>query len=416
MVHGVSRSRQPRRYCAPMAGRPLGGIRVVELGVWVAGPGAGGVLAEWGADVIKVEPPDGDPMRRLFAITAGHGQPQSPPFDLDNRGKRSVVLDLRDPGDRATMQRLVATADVFLTNLRPDAVERLGLGPGQLLPDLPRLVYATVTGYGREGPDADRAGYDVGAFWARTGMALATTPEGEGPAGIRAGLGDHVTAMALVAGICAALHQRDATGVGQLVDTSLLRTGIWTVGWDFGIQLRFGKLAPTLPRTETMNPTMNPYQARDGRWFWLLGLESDRHWPGICRAVEHPEWCEQEPFASSRGRRKQAGVVIRALDEVFAGRDRDDWTRRFDAEGVWWAPVHPVADVVEDPQAHAAGAFVDVPDGGGAAAHRAVATPVTFGGVDVAVGPVPALGAHTAEVLAELALLAARPADGHGTS
>ena len=125
---------------------------------------------------------------------------------------------------------------------------------------------------------------------------------------------------------------------------------------------------------------MNPYQARDGRWFWLLGLESDRHWPGICRAVEHPEWCEQEPFASSRGRRKQAAVVIQALDEVFATQDRDEWTRRFDVEGVWWAPVHSVADVVTDPQAIAAGAFVDVPAGAGAVAHRAVATPVTFGG------------------------------------
>ncbi|MGH9274410.1 MAG: CaiB/BaiF CoA transferase family protein, partial [Acidimicrobiales bacterium] len=369
-----------------------------------------------GADVIKVEPPEGDPMRRLFSITAGHGQPQSPPFDLDNRGKRSVVLDLRDPADRDTMLRLVATADVFLTNLRPDAVDRLGLGPVQLLPELPTLVYASVTGYGRDGPDADRAGYDVGAFWARTGMALATTPEGEGPAGIRAGMGDHVTAMTLVAGICAALHQRHATGVGQLVDTSLLRTGIWTVGWDFGIQLRFDKLAPTLPRTETMNPSMNPYQARDGRWFWLLGLESDRHWPGICRAVEHPEWCEQEPFASSRGRRKQASVVIHALDAVFASQDRDEWTRRFDVEGVWWAPVHAVADVVADPQAIAAGAFVDVPVGEGAVAHRAVATPVTFGGVDGAVGAVPGLGEHTAEVLAELEDLTVRAADDLGAS
>src|SRR5688500_8654305 len=159
-----------------MARGPLTGVRVVELGVWVAGPGAGAVLAEWGADVIKVEPPEGDPMRRLFSITAGHGQPQSPPFDLDNRGKRSVVLDLRDPADRDTMLRLVATADVFLTNLRPDAVERLGLGPAQLLPGLPGLVYASVTGYGREGPDAERAGYDMGAFQARSGQALATNP------------------------------------------------------------------------------------------------------------------------------------------------------------------------------------------------------------------------------------------------
>lgn len=400
-----------------MAGGPLAGVRVVELGVWVAGPGAGGVLAEWGADVIKVEPPDGDPMRRLFSITAGHGQTQSPPFDLDNRGKRSVVLDLRDPAGRATMRRLVDTADVFLTNLRPDAVERLGLGPAVLLGELPRLVYAGITGYGRHGPDADRAGYDVGAFWARTGMALMSNPEGAGPASIRAGLGDHVTAMTLVAGICAALHARHATGVGQLVDTSLLRTGIWCVGWDLGIQLRFGKLAPTLPRTETMNPTMNPYQAGDGRWFWLLGLESDRHWPGICRAVGHPEWCEEEPFASSRGRRKQAALVIRSLDEVFATRSRDAWVRRFDDEGVWWAPVHAPADVVADPQAQAAGAFVHVPAGDGAGAHAAVATPVTFGGVDAAVGPVPGLGEHTAEVLQEVAAHATasdRPAEAGG--
>lgn len=387
-----------------MAGGPLDGVRVIELGVWVAGPGAGAVLAEWGADVIKVEAPEGDPMRRLFAITAGHGQPQSPPFDLDNRGKRSVVLDLRDPADRDVMRRLVAGADVFLTNLRPDAIERLGLGPDRLLTDLPRLVYASVTGYGRDGPDADRAGYDVGAFWARTGMALATTPEGDPPAGIRAGMGDHVTAMTLVAGICAALHQRHASGTGQLVDTSLLRAGIWCMGWDYGIQLRFGKLAPTLPRTETMNPAMNPYQAADGRWFWLLGLESDRHWPGVCRAVERPAWVEQEPFASSRGRRKQAHEVIAALDEVFATRPRAEWFRRFDAEGVWWAPVHAPADVVVDPQALAAGAFVDVPDGAGADAHRAVATPVSFGGSAPRVGAVPGLGEHTAEVLAELGL------------
>jgi crotonobetainyl-CoA:carnitine CoA-transferase CaiB-like acyl-CoA transferase len=399
-----------------MAGGPLAGVRVVELGVWVAGPGAGAVLAEWGADVIKVEAPEGDPMRRLFSITAGHGQTQSPPFDLDNRGKRSVVLDLRAPEGRDAMRRLVATADVFLTNLRPDAVERLGLGPSTLLGELPHLVYASVTGYGRDGPDADRAGYDVGAFWARTGMALSTTPEGEAPASIRAGLGDHVTAMTLVAGICAALHARDASGQGQLVDTSLLRTGIWCVGWDLGIQLRFGKLAPTLPRTETMNPAMNPYQAADGLWFWLLGLESDRHWPGICRAVRHPEWCEDEPFATSRGRRKDAAVVIAALDAAFATEDRAEWVRRFDEEGVWWAPVHSPADVVSDPQAIAAGAFVDVPAGAGAEAHRAVASPVTFGTGPAEVGPVPGLGEHTAEVLAELQGRLPRSARGDGAS
>ncbi len=386
-----------------MGNGPLAGVRVVELGVWVAGPGAGGLLAEWGADVIKVEPPTGDPMRQLWQLTAGHGQAEVPPFDLDNRGKRSVVLDLRSTDDRATALRLLATADVFLTNLRPDAVERLGLGPVELLEQNPRLVYACITGYGRTGPDADRPGYDVGAFWARTGMARSFTPEDEPPGVIRGGMGDHVTALALVAGINAALVERTRTGLGQLVDTSLLRAGIWSVGWDMGIQLRFGRLAPTLPRTETMNPTVNPYRAGDGRWFWLLGLESDRHWPGIAAAAARPEWTSDEPFASSRGRRKQCREVIAAMDAVFAGRPRDEWFARFDAEGVWFAPVSTPAEVVQDPQAIAAGAFVDVPEGAGAPAHRGAAGPVDFGARPSGpAGPVPGLGEHTAEVLAEL--------------
>ncbi len=386
-----------------MPGGPLEGVRVVELGVWVAGPGAGGLLAEWGADVIKVEPPDGDPMRRLFALTAGHGQPEVPPFDLDNRGKRSVVLDLRAPEGRDAMARLVDGADVFLTNLRPDAVERLGLDPEVLLERCPRLVYASITGYGRTGPDADRPGYDVGAFWARTGMARLFAPEDEAPPAIRAGLGDHVTAMAAAAGINAALVARARTGQGQLVDTSLLRTGIWSIGWDLGIQLRFGKLAPTLPRTETMNPVVNPYVAGDGQWFWLLGLESDRHWPAVARALGRPDWITEEPFASSRGRRKEAHHVITAMDEVLAKEPRDEWIRRFDAEGVWWAPVHTAADVLLDPQAEAAGAYVDVPAGEGAPAHRGVASPVDFGGQATRpAGPVPGLGQHTDEVLRAL--------------
>ncbi len=381
----------------------LAGMRVVELGVWVAGPAVGGVLADWGADVVKVEPPAGDPMRRLFSVTAGHGQTQSPPFDLDNRGKRPVVLELTTEEGRAAMARLVASADVFVTNLRPGAVERLGLGPEALLASHDRLVYASITGYGLTGPDAGRAGYDVGAFWARTGIAESLSPDGEAPVGLRGGMGDHVTAMATVAGICAALLARDRTGQGQLVDTSLLRTGTWCVGWDLGIQLRFDKMAPTLPRTETMNPTMNPYEAADGRWFWLLGLESDRHWPGICTAVGRPEWLTTEPFASSRGRRKQASEVIAALDDAFARRPYDEWVARLDDAEVWWAPVHTPAQVVADPQAHAAGAFVDVAAGEGAPAHRAVATPVSFSGAPTGpAGGVPGLGEHTAELLAEL--------------
>jgi crotonobetainyl-CoA:carnitine CoA-transferase CaiB-like acyl-CoA transferase len=381
----------------------LEGTRVVELGVWVAGPGVGGVLADWGADVVKVEPPEGDPMRRVFALIAGHGQPQSPPFDLDNRGKRSVVLDLRDPAGLEAAHQLLDEADVFVTNLRPDAVERLGLGPAAVLDANPRLVYASVTGYGLRGPDADRASYDVGAFWARSGIASKLVPDGAPPSDIRSGLGDHVTAMTAVAGICAALLQRERTGVGQLVETSLLRTGIWCLGWDLGIQLRFGKMAPTVSRAEAMNPLVNPYRAADDRWFWLLGLETERHWPALLRAIGRADLDADERFSSGRGRRKNAAALIAVLDEVFASEERSHWEARFDDEGVWWAPVNTPAEVLEDPQVLATGGIVDVPEGGGAPSHRAIATPVRFSAADVGPqGPVPGLGEHTQAVLSEL--------------
>jgi crotonobetainyl-CoA:carnitine CoA-transferase CaiB-like acyl-CoA transferase len=381
----------------------LDGLRVVELGVWVAGPSAGGLLADWGADVIKVEAPAGDPMRRMLQVIIGHGEPQSPPFDLDNRGKRSIVLDLRDEADLEVMHALVNTADVFVTNLRPEAVEDLGLGADDLLARNERLVYASVTGYGRSGPDAGRAGYDVGAFWARSGIASATAVEGEAPPGLRGGLGDHVTGLTITAGILAALVERERSGRGQLVETSLLRTGMYCLGWDLGLQLRFDRAAPTKDRTENINPMVNPYRAADDRWFWLLGVESQRHFPNLCRAVGRSEWIDDTRFATARDRRHHAAELVAVLDETFATRDRAAWVEAFDAHDVWWAPVNTMADAVVDPQALAAGAIVEVPGGDGAAAHRAVATPLTFGRTPVGpAGAVPALGEHGDEIRREL--------------
>jgi crotonobetainyl-CoA:carnitine CoA-transferase CaiB-like acyl-CoA transferase len=186
------------------------------------------------------------------------------------------------------------------------------------------------------------------------------------------------------------------------VETSLLRTGIWCLGWDLGIQMRFGKIAPTLPRTDVMNPMVNPYQGSDGRWFWMLGLETERHWPGLLRAIGRPDLGEDERFADGRGRRKNAPALVAELDAVFATRPRDEWTEAFDDHGVWWAPVNTLAEVLEDPQAIATGAFVEVPGGAAGPAHRAVATPVRFGAAEVGpAGPVPALGEHSPEVLGQ---------------
>ncbi|MGZ4704487.1 MAG: CaiB/BaiF CoA transferase family protein [Acidimicrobiales bacterium] len=378
----------------------LDSYRVIELGMWVAGPAAGGLLADWGADVIKVETPVGDPMRRLFKLLAGHGQPDSPPFDLDNRGKRSVVVDLAVPEGVEIVRRLIRDADVFLTNLRPEAIERLGLGPDALLAEFPSLVYASVSGYGLEGPEVGRAGYDVGAFWARSGIASLMAPDGIAPPGVRSGMGDHITGVTTVAGILAALLDRERTGRGQLVEASLLRSGIYSVGWDLGIQMRFGKIGSVRPRTTEMNPMCNCYAAGDGRWFWLLGVEADRLWPKLCEAIDRSDLLTDERFSTARGRRHDAAALVALLDEVFAQWTRDELTDRFDRHDVWWAPVNTPAEVLADPQAIAAGAFVDVPEGEGAPAHRAVATPITFHGRGTPpVGAVPGLGEHTAEVL-----------------
>jgi crotonobetainyl-CoA:carnitine CoA-transferase CaiB-like acyl-CoA transferase len=365
----------------------LEGVRVVELGMWVAGPAAAGVLADWGADVIKVESPAGDPMRRLFSLLSGHGQHESPPFDLDNRGKRSVVIDLSNADGLEVMDRLLGTADVFVTNLRPDAVERLGLGPDALRQRFPRLVVANVSGYGREGPDATRPGYDVGGFWARTGVAATLAPDGAAPPSIRGGFGDHVTALATVAGIMAGLYERERTGEGTIVETSLLRTGMYCLGWDLGVQARYGKVAPPTQRTHEMNPMVNRYQAGDGRWFWLLGVEADRHFPSLCRSLGRDELATDERFVDARQRRRNSALLIAILDAEFAALDLDTLTDRFDAHDVWWAPVLSPGEALADPQARAAGAVVEVPAGPGAPAHTAVASPVRFAGDDRELGP-----------------------------
>jgi crotonobetainyl-CoA:carnitine CoA-transferase CaiB-like acyl-CoA transferase len=378
--------------------RPLAGFRVIELGVWVAGPAAGGILCDWGAEVIKVEPPTGDPMRAVFSLAVGASQAANPPFDLDNRGKRSVVLDLRTEEHRGAFDRLLATADVLVTNLRVDALERLGLGHEEVLERHPRLVYASVTGYGLDGPERERAGYDVGAFYARSGFAHSMTIGDGAPPSLRSGKGDHVTGLAAAAAVSAALLRRERTGRGGLVETSLLRAGMYMTGWELAIQLWFGKSQAPEPRETSSTPLVNSYRDSEGRWFWLIGLEADRHLPGILAAIGRPELATDERFLTARDRRINGAQLIAELDAAFATRTRDEWAEAFAAHDVWWAPVQSFADVVEDPQAMASGAFVTMASGA-----RSIAAPAGFGERDVAARPVPELGADTDDVLRELA-------------
>lgn len=373
------------------------GIKVVEIGVWVAGPSTAAILGDWGADVIKIEPPEGDPFRGMYAQRGVNGA-----FELDNRGKRSVALDVGSEPGREVALQLVRQADVFVTNMRYRALQRWGLDYETLGPLFPRLIYASVSGYGLSGPERDRASYDFGGFWSRSGMASALARPDEPPPAARGGMGDHTTATALTAGVAAALFERERTGRGQHVSTSLYRTGIFIMGWDTSLVLRSGGPNPrAMRRTSAVNQAFNCYADREGRWFWLLGLEGDRHWPGLMRAVGREDLIGQEGYQTLRERVDKAPQLVAMLDEVFATRPLSEWAEVFDREDVWWAPVQTTEEVLADPQAEACGALIEAPIPGGTA--RVVATPVDYSeSVWAPVRPCPELGQHTEEVLLEL--------------
>jgi crotonobetainyl-CoA:carnitine CoA-transferase CaiB-like acyl-CoA transferase len=379
---------------------PLEGIRVIELGVWVAGPSAAGVLADWGADVIKIEPPEGDPFRGLFAGLLGIAA--NPPFELDNRGKRSVVLDLNTPAGRDIAYELLDRADVFVSNMRPRVLEKHGLDYETVAARNPRLVFCQVNGYGPEGDDANRASYDVGAFWSRSGVAasLMANYEGEPPMQ-RGGMGDHMTGANAAGAIAAALYNRERTGKGQRVAVSLMRIGAYMMGWDLNTVLRFGAMAPPYDRHHSPNPIINSFQDRDGRWFWLLLLQGDRHWPDLLRALEAPDLANDPRFATLADRMQNTAACVAALDAILQRKTLAEWAPIFDANQVWFAPVQTLPELAQDPVAAAAGCFVEVdsPDG----PLRQVATPATFFGTPLENRRwAPELGQDTEQVLLEL--------------
>jgi crotonobetainyl-CoA:carnitine CoA-transferase CaiB-like acyl-CoA transferase len=375
------------------------GVKVVEVGMWVAGPAAAGILGDWGADVVKIEPPDGDPLRGILsAVVDG----PSPPFELDNRNKRSIALNLALDEGREIAARLVDDADVFVTNARPSALARAGLDHATVSARNPRLVYAHITGYGLEGDERDRAAYDVGAFWSRAGVAASLTPEGAPLPYQRGGMGDHMAGLAAAGAVSAALFARERTGTGQLVSVSLLRIGMYMLGWDISTSLRLG--LPTTPITVAAppNPLISAYETADGRRFWMLGLQAERHWPDVLRAVDRPEWATDERFAAMGDRYKNSAELVGELNQIFATRTLEEWAPIFDREDVWWAPVQHAHDVVDDPQARAAGGFVAVPTDGDQSVEM-VASPVDFGGTPWAPRSMPPeFAQHTEELLLEL--------------
>lgn len=377
----------------------LEGLKVVEYATYIAAPGAGGIMTDWGADVIKVEPPGGDPIRLFFSSVGIEGQTVNPVFELDNRGKRGVILDTAQEAGRDALLRLIDEADVFLTNVRPGGLKRAGLDHDAVMKRNPKLIYATLTGYGLEGPDADRPGMDSAAFWARSGVAALFRPKGGEPVQLRTAFGDHVASMAIVAGVMSALYERTRTGKGRLVEASLLRVAHYAAGSDMAIQHTYGRTASNRARRDVSLPLVNFFRTKDERWISLLSRQGEGDWSKLCRALKLEHLIEDERFARAKVRRQNSGELVDLLDAAFAARTLDEVSIALDSEEMVWAPVLSAAEAAADPQAKAAGAVVQTPQADGTTIN-APGAPIRFPGADDGPkGPAPQAGEHTRAVL-----------------
>jgi crotonobetainyl-CoA:carnitine CoA-transferase CaiB-like acyl-CoA transferase len=387
---------------------PLEGIRVVEVANWMAGPGAAALMADMGAEVVKVEPLRGDAMRRATRqpVMPDGADPLDASFELDNRGKRGIAVALNRPEGTELVRRLAAGADVFICNLMPGRQSKFGLDADTLLALNPRLVHATLTGYGLAGPDATRPGYDLTAFFGRGAVLQAMAePDNPAPPRLRPAQGDHTAALALLASILAALRLVDATGQGQRLDVSLLATAAWTMSTDLAATLVDGRNPPQGGRRERPHALHGGFRCSDGRWV-LLFMPEPQWWPRFCAAVGRPEWAEDARFATYAARGEHMAELTGLMDEHFATRTLEEWGRLFDEEAFIWGPGSTVAEFAADTQATVDGLYPTI-DHPAAGTFRTVASPVRISGADIAPrGPAPSVGEHTTVVLAELGLTA----------
>jgi len=378
----------------------LEGVKVIEYATYIAAPGAGGMLCEWGADVIKVEPLGGDPIRLFFGSLGADNLDGNPVFELDNRGKKGIAVDTGSPEGADVVRKLAETADIFLTNVRYASLKRSGLDYDTLCARNPGLVYANVSGYGLEGDEAWRPGFDIAAFWSRSGVGHSFTPKGAEPATLRSAFGDHVTSLATASAILAALYERTQTGKGRFVETSLLRTGMYALGSDMSIQLKFGRLASTKSRHDSANPMGNFFKCSDGKWICLVPRQGNADWASYVKVLDRPDLMDDERFTTSKARRANGRDLVDLIDAEFAKHPFEVWAKRLDEADLAWAPFQSPAEAAQDPQAEAAGAFVDVKRHDGTGTFRSPATPARFHNYQQgALDPAPTIGQHTDEVL-----------------
>jgi crotonobetainyl-CoA:carnitine CoA-transferase CaiB-like acyl-CoA transferase len=377
------------------------GLKVVDLASYIAGPAATTILADFGADVIKIEPPGtGDVYRFFSAMPPNPVANTNYAWQLTNRNKRSIALDLKSSEAREVLVRLVQWADVVVVNFPPRVKAALGVTYDALSPLNPKLIYADITGYGSEGPEADTPGFDVTAYWARSGLMEVTHDAGSPPTLPIPGIGDHATATTLYAAIVTALYTRATTGKGSHVSTSLIANGIWAAAaWVEG-GLNGGRFFAQHDRKNPPNALLNPYQTADGRWILLVAAQR-KDWPAFARAIGLPELLEDPRFIDDQ-RTGNAAALVEILDPLFAGQPLAFWKQVLNAARVIFGVVQIAEEIIHDPQLEANGIVVplDVP---GKPTMRTVSNPIQIMGAQkVKPCAAPQLGEHGAEILQEM--------------
>jgi crotonobetainyl-CoA:carnitine CoA-transferase CaiB-like acyl-CoA transferase len=382
---------------------PFEGVRVVELAQWVFVPVAGALLADWGADVIHIEPTEGDPYRGLASQGIGTERGGvNLSLALANRGKRSMALNIQTEQGQAILHRLLENADVLLTNMRPKALRRLDLDSDTVTGSYPTLIYARGNGYGVRGPDADRAGYDSTAFWSRGGLAhMLSSPDLDYPVGQRGAMGDRSGAMALAFGIAAALLKRTRTGSGSVVDVSLLATAMWTLSSDVLASLGGDQPAASSGRGPLLNPVVGTYRTKDARHIQLVFLQADRYWADFCSLINREDLIDDPRYANMQARRENAAACVAELDREFGKRTFGEWKELLAGLDAPWAPIQSVPELLDDPQVEANGYIGDVVIDG-EPAYRLPAVPVQFDSQPPPLRRAPEHGEDTEAVLAEI--------------
>ncbi|MEV7187416.1 CoA transferase [Kitasatospora sp. NPDC093102] len=397
-----------------MADTPLlEGLHVVDVASFIAGPAAATMLGDYGADVVKVEPPrTGDAYRAFSRMPPNpHVDGVNYPWQLDNRNKRGIALDLKSPGAKPVLERLVKWADVLVTNFPTHTRTKLGLDYDDLAPLNPRLVYADVTGFGEEGPEAHLPGFDATAYWARSGLMDYTRQRGDAPGMPAFGSGDHPTAVTLYAGIMTALYRRERTGRGARVSASLIAEGAWAAGVWLQAALLGGEAPRPADRTDPPNALASAYRTADDRWLLLAFVNEDKQVPLFLHAIGHPEAAQNPDYADTPSRRAHAAEIAALLDRTFATRTLAEWRELLDASGLTYGVAQTIDEFARDPQLTANRIVVPVEDGS-AEPHLTIDSPVRLDQErKVPPRPAPDLGEHTDAVLRDLGYDAAAIAE-----